>query len=124
MPGLKAPTLFIPRFLSCRPPKLTREAWYLCEHGALRFAESRERVRIIFDIELVTTTLRAAANLRLMGEGRLRSPLPPRRWQLAKWQWRLRRLSAWLVGRADDVEIAVESPGRTFAPIERRAVVI
>ena len=49
----------------CVQGLLLRDAGYACEEGALWFAESRERVRIAFDDELVATTLRAASELRL-----------------------------------------------------------
>jgi CRISPR-associated exonuclease Cas4/CRISPR-associated protein Cas1 len=49
----------------CAQGLLLREAGYVSEEGALWFAESRERVRVVFDDELVATTLRAAAELRL-----------------------------------------------------------
>ena len=39
---------------------MLREAGYV-EEGALWFAGSRERVRIVFDEELIATTLRAAS---------------------------------------------------------------
>jgi CRISPR-associated exonuclease Cas4/CRISPR-associated protein Cas1 len=49
----------------CAQGLLLREAGYVCEEGALWFAESRERVRIVFDEELIAATLRAASELRL-----------------------------------------------------------
>jgi CRISPR-associated protein Cas1 len=60
----------------CVQGLLLREAGYACEEGAIWFAESRERVRIAFDEELVAATLRAASELRLtVASGRLPPPL-------------------------------------------------
>jgi CRISPR-associated protein Cas1 len=60
----------------CVQGLLLREAGYQCEEGALWFAESRERVRIVFDEALVATTLRAASELRLaVASGRTPPPL-------------------------------------------------
>jgi CRISPR-associated exonuclease Cas4/CRISPR-associated protein Cas1 len=60
----------------CAQGLLLREAGYICEEGALWFAESRERVRIVFDDELVSATLRATSELRLaVAAGRLPPPL-------------------------------------------------
>jgi CRISPR-associated exonuclease Cas4/CRISPR-associated protein Cas1 len=44
---------------------LLREAGYRCEEGALFFAESRERVRVALDDELIALALNAASELRL-----------------------------------------------------------
>jgi CRISPR-associated exonuclease Cas4/CRISPR-associated protein Cas1 len=60
----------------CVQGLLLREAGYVCEEGALWFAESRERVRVIFDEVLISETLRAASELRLaVAVGRLPPPL-------------------------------------------------
>ena len=60
----------------CVQALLLRDAGYTCEEGALWFAESRERVRVPIDDELVSTTLRAASELRLtVAAGRLPPPL-------------------------------------------------
>ncbi len=54
---------------------LLREAGYRCEEGALFFSESRERVRVPLDDELVALALRSANELRLAAEAR-RIPPP------------------------------------------------
>jgi CRISPR-associated exonuclease Cas4/CRISPR-associated protein Cas1 len=54
---------------------LLREAGYHCEEGALYFAESRERVRVVVDDALVALANEAAAGLRLSAASR-RSPPP------------------------------------------------
>lgn len=54
---------------------LLREAGYTCTEGALFFAESRERVRIVLDDDLVEQALKAAADLRLTAAAR-RIPPP------------------------------------------------
>ncbi len=60
----------------CAQGLLLREAGYVCTEGALWFAESRERVRVPFSEELITTTLRVASELRLvLATGRLPPPL-------------------------------------------------
>lgn len=60
----------------CVQALLLREAGYTCEEGALWFADSRERVRVALTDELITTTLQAAAELRLtVAAGRLPPPL-------------------------------------------------
>lgn len=60
----------------CAQGLLLREAGYACDEGALFFAASRERVRVAFDAELVSLTLRAASELRLaVSAGRLPPPL-------------------------------------------------
>ncbi len=59
----------------CVQGLLLREAGYDCAEGALWFAESRERVRIVFDDELIATTLRGASELRLTAAAG-RSPPP------------------------------------------------
>ena len=53
---------------------LLREAGYRCEEGALFFAESRERVRVALDDELLDTALRAAADLRLAAAAKRMPP--------------------------------------------------
>ena len=60
----------------CVQALLLRDAGYACDEGAIWFAESRERVRVELSDELVTTTLRAASELRLtVAAGRLPPPL-------------------------------------------------
>jgi CRISPR-associated exonuclease Cas4/CRISPR-associated protein Cas1 len=60
----------------CVQVLLLREAGYRCEEGAIWFSESRERVRVRIDDELIATTLRAASELRLtVAAGRLPPPL-------------------------------------------------
>lgn len=60
----------------CVQGLLLRDAGYSCDEGALWFADSRERVRVIFTEDLVAETLQAAADLRLaVAAGRLPPPL-------------------------------------------------
>ncbi|MGO9135026.1 MAG: CRISPR-associated endonuclease Cas1 [Methylovirgula sp.] len=60
----------------CIQGLLLRDAGYRCAEGALFFAASRERVRVPFDEELVSASLRAASELRLtIASGRLPPPL-------------------------------------------------
>lgn len=60
----------------CAQGLLLREVGYVCTEGALWFAENRERVRVPFTDELITTTLRAASELRLvLASDRLPPPL-------------------------------------------------
>ena len=60
----------------CVQALLLRDAGYTCNEGALWFADSRERVRVDITDELVSTTLRAASELRLtVASGRLPPPL-------------------------------------------------
>jgi CRISPR-associated exonuclease Cas4/CRISPR-associated protein Cas1 len=60
----------------CVQALLLREAGYVCEEGALWFADSRERVRVELTEELIATALRAASDLRLtVAAGRLPPPL-------------------------------------------------
>lgn len=60
----------------CVQALLLREAGYACSEGAIWFAESRERVRVVLDEELIAATLRAASELRLtVAAGRLPPPL-------------------------------------------------
>jgi CRISPR-associated endonuclease Cas1/CRISPR-associated protein Cas4 len=60
----------------CVQALLLREAGYRCNEAALFFAESRERVRVGLDEELVAATLRAASELRLtIASRRLPPPL-------------------------------------------------
>lgn len=54
---------------------LLREAGYRCDEGALWFAESRERVRVPLDDELLARALAAASDLRLAAAAR-RIPPP------------------------------------------------
>ncbi len=53
---------------------LLREAGYVCNEGALFFAESRERVRIPLDEDLIATALAAAADLRLAAAAKRMPP--------------------------------------------------
>lgn len=60
----------------CVQGLLLRDAGYICDAGALWFAESRERVRIPLDDALIATTLRAASELRLaVAAARIPPPL-------------------------------------------------
>ncbi len=59
----------------CAQGLILEDNGYRCQEGALWFAESRERVRVIFDEALRATTLEAAADLRLTAAAR-RIPPP------------------------------------------------
>lgn len=60
----------------CAQGMLLEEHGYTCEEGALYFAESRERVRVVFDDELRQQTLSAITGLRLLADGgRIPPPL-------------------------------------------------
>ena len=60
----------------CIQGLLLEENGYRCTEGVLYFAESRERVRVVFDEELRTATLRAISGLRLVATGgRIPPPL-------------------------------------------------
>jgi CRISPR-associated exonuclease Cas4/CRISPR-associated protein Cas1 len=58
----------------CAQGLLLREAGYTCEEGAIWFAASRERVRIVFTDELIAATREAVKDLRLSVEAGI---LPP-----------------------------------------------
>ena len=53
----------------CLQGLLLEENGYHCTEGVLYFAESRERVRVVFDDELRATTRTAIGGLRLVAEG-------------------------------------------------------
>ncbi len=57
----------------CAVGLLLRDAGYVCEHGVLYFAESRERVVVEFNTELVKRTLELLGELREVAE----SDIPP-----------------------------------------------
>lgn len=60
----------------CAQGLLLREHGYRCEEGALYYVESRERVRVPFDEELLALTRRAIGELRAMAAGgRIPPPL-------------------------------------------------
>ena len=60
----------------CVQGLLLEENGYRCTEGALYFAESRERVRVVFDDELRDATRGAIGGLRLVAAGgRIPSPL-------------------------------------------------
>jgi CRISPR-associated protein Cas1 len=60
----------------CLQGLLLRDHGYTCDHGVLYFAESRTRVEVPFDDELVALTRAAVQGLRaLAGSGRLPPPL-------------------------------------------------
>lgn len=60
----------------CAQGILLRDVGYRCDEGALWFAESRERVRVMFTEDLVEATLRAVSDLRLtVAAGCLPPPL-------------------------------------------------
>ena len=60
----------------CLQGLLLEENGYTCNEGALYFAESRERVRIVFDDDLRAATRTAIGGLRLVAEGgRIPPPL-------------------------------------------------
>ena len=59
----------------CVQGLLLREAGYRSDDGAIWYAASRERVRVVFDEALVAETLRAASDLRLAARAR-RIPPP------------------------------------------------
>src|SRR5687767_10432413 len=58
----------------CVQGLILEEHGYLCEEGVLYFAESRERVRVVFDAELRALTRNAIDGLRLVGAG---GQIPP-----------------------------------------------
>ncbi len=53
----------------CVQGLILREHGYVCEEGELYFAESRERVRVAFDQDLLDLTLNAVNGLRLIAAG-------------------------------------------------------
>lgn len=60
----------------CAQGLLLREHGYACEEGFLYYAESRERVRVPFDDELIAMTLRAIEEVRANAKsGRIPPPL-------------------------------------------------
>ncbi len=60
----------------CAQGLLLREHGYVCEQGILYFVESRERVHVPFDDELVALTRRAIGGLRAMAcDGHIPPPL-------------------------------------------------
>jgi CRISPR-associated exonuclease Cas4/CRISPR-associated protein Cas1 len=59
----------------CAQGLILEDNGYKCEEGALWFSKSRERVRIPFDEELRSLTLKAASELRLAAAAR-RAPPP------------------------------------------------
>ncbi len=58
----------------CAQGLILREHGYDCNEGAIYFVESKERVRVVFDDELLTLTINAISGLRLMAEG---GKMPP-----------------------------------------------
>lgn len=53
----------------CVQGLILREHGYRCEEGVLYFAGSKERVRVVFDEELINRTLSAVNGLRLIAAG-------------------------------------------------------
>jgi len=62
------------RIQLCVQGLILREHGYTCEEGVLYFAESRERVRVVFDDELCAQTLSAVNGLRFIAAG---GQMPP-----------------------------------------------
>lgn len=58
----------------CVQGLILREHGYQCDEGVLYFVASRERVRVAFDDELITTTRRAVDGLRDVAQG---GTIPP-----------------------------------------------
>ena len=58
----------------CVQGLILREHGYDCVEGALYFVASRERVRVVFDDELITTTTQAVEGLRRVASG---GAIPP-----------------------------------------------
>ena len=58
----------------CVQGLILREHGYQCDEGVLYFVASRERVRVVFDDELITTTKRAVDGLRDVAQG---GTIPP-----------------------------------------------
>jgi CRISPR-associated protein Cas1 len=60
----------------CAQGLLLREHGYVCEEGAIYYVESKERVAVAFDEELLSMTRRALSELRAMASGgRIPPPL-------------------------------------------------
>lgn len=60
----------------CAQGLLLREHGYVCEEGAIYYVESKERVGVAFDEELLSMTRRALSELRAMASGgRIPPPL-------------------------------------------------
>ncbi|MES0872858.1 CRISPR-associated endonuclease Cas4g/Cas1g [Sinimarinibacterium thermocellulolyticum] len=53
----------------CVQGLILREHGYVCDEGVLYYAESRERVPVVFDDELISRTLSAINGLRLVAAG-------------------------------------------------------
>ena len=67
----------------CIQGLLLEENGYHCTEGVLYYADSRERVRVVFDDDLRATTRRSVAGLRLVAaSGRVRRPTPTPCWGL------------------------------------------
>jgi len=58
----------------CVQGLLLREHGYRCDEGVLYFAQGKERVRVVFDDELIQTTRNAVSGLRLIAAG---GQIPP-----------------------------------------------
>ena len=58
----------------CVQGLILREHGYQCDEGVLYFVASRERVRVVFDDELIATTERAVEGLRNVAQG---GTIPP-----------------------------------------------
>lgn len=58
----------------CAQGLLLRDHGYECDEGVLFFAGSRERIRIVFDDELVARTVQLAAEMRAVAAA---GPIPP-----------------------------------------------
>ena len=58
----------------CVQGLILREHGYQCDDGVLYFVASRERVRVVFDDELIATTERAVEGLRNVAQG---GTIPP-----------------------------------------------
>ena len=58
----------------CVQGLILREHGYRCDEGVLYFVASRERVRVVFDDELIATTERAVEGLRTVAQG---GTIPP-----------------------------------------------
>jgi CRISP-associated protein Cas1 len=58
----------------CAQGLILREHGYTCEQGILYFAQSKERVPVLFDQELIEETMSAIAGLRALGD---KAQIPP-----------------------------------------------
>ncbi|MGH7554744.1 MAG: CRISPR-associated protein Cas4, partial [Longimicrobiales bacterium] len=58
----------------CAQGLLLRDHGYECDEGVLFFAGSRERVRVVFDDELIARTVQLAAEMRAVAAA---GPIPP-----------------------------------------------